>query len=130
MMATNDNNVVATIVSNAGSREKSAAVAGCARAASSSAPGPPNIQKVTKMPTAKKANSLTSDSVAIASIKPSWCSVASMWRVPNSTAKVAIDSATNSAMSPSIGLATPLPGEICAMMVSSEPDTALSCSAM
>ena len=82
------------------------------------------------MPTARKANSLTIDSVAIASIKPSWCSVASIWRVPNSTAKVAIDSATNSAMSPSSGCVTPVPGVICARMVSSDDDTALSCSAM
>ena len=130
MIATNDSSVVAMMVSNGGSRENSAAVAALLCAASSNAPGPSNIQKVTKMPTAKKANSLTSDSVAIASIKPSWCSVASMWRVPNSTAKVAIDSATNSAMSPRSGCAAPLPPEICAMMVSSEPDTALSCSAM
>ena len=77
-------------------------------------PGPPNIQKVMKMPTARKATSLTIDSVAIASIRPSWCSVASIWRVPNSTAKVAIDIATNSAMSPSSGLATPLPARHCA----------------
>ena len=82
------------------------------------------------MPTARKANSLTIDSVAIASIKPSWCSVASIWRVPNSTAKVAIDSATNSAISPSTGWVTPLVGVIWARMVSSENDTALSCNAM
>ena len=37
----------------------------------SSAPGPSNIQKVTKTPTARKATSLTIDSVATASIKPS-----------------------------------------------------------
>ena len=43
---------------------------GRARAANS-ATGPPNIQKVTKMPTARKATSLTIDSVAIASISPS-----------------------------------------------------------
>ena len=55
------------------------------------------------MPTARKAMSLTIDSAAIASINPSWCSVASMWRVPNSTAKAAIDKATNNAMSPSTG---------------------------
>ena len=36
-----------------------------------------NIQKVTKMPTARKATSLTMDSLAIASIRPCWCSVAS-----------------------------------------------------
>ena len=53
------------------------------------------MKKVTKTPTARKATSLTIDSAAIASIRPCWCSVASMWRVPNSTAKVAIASATN-----------------------------------
>ncbi len=71
MIATNDSNVVATSVSKGGWRMKIAAVAGCCRAASSNAPGPPNIQNVTKMPTARKANSLTMDSVAIASINPS-----------------------------------------------------------
>ena len=127
MIATNDNSVVAMSVPKGGSRAKIEATLGCWRAASSSAFGPPNIQNVTKMPTARKANSLTIDSVAIASIRPSWCSVASIWRVPNSTAKAAIDSATNSAMSPSSGRVTLAPG---AMMVSSEDDTALSCSAM
>ena len=63
------------------------------------------------MPTARKATSLTIDSAAIASIRPSWCSVASMWRVPNSTAKAAIDSATNSAMSPSSGCARRRPAQ-------------------
>ena len=130
MIATNDNSVVATSVSKGGSRAKIAAVCGFCLAASNSAPGPPNIQKVTKMPTARNANSLTIDSVAIASIKPSWCSVASIWRVPNSTAKVAIDSATNSAMSPSSGCVAPPRGVIWARMVSSENDTALSCSAI
>ena len=71
MMAISDNNVVASNVSKAGSRVKMAPACGLCRAASNSAPGPPNIQKVTKMPTARKANNLTIDSVAIASIKPS-----------------------------------------------------------
>ena len=71
MIATNDNSVVAINVSKGGSRVNKAAVCGCIFAASNSAPGPPNIQKVTKMPTARNANSLTIDSVAIASIKPS-----------------------------------------------------------
>ena len=130
MIAINDNSVLASSVSNGGCLRKMPAVCGLCTAAANSAAGPPNIQKVTKMPTARKANSLTIDSVAIASIKPSWCSVASIWRVPNSTAKVAIDSATNSAMSPSSGRVTPGPGAIWARMVSSENDTALSCSAM
>ena len=87
------------------------------------------MTKVTNTPTARKAISLTIDSAAIASIKPSWCSVASVWRVPNSTAKVAIASATNSATSPSSGGAAP-PGDASAKMVETEADTALSCSAM
>ena len=71
MIATNDSSVVAISVSNGGSRVNRLAVCELCRAASNSAPGPPNIQKVTKMPTARNANSLTIDSVAIASIKPS-----------------------------------------------------------
>src|SRR2546428_11743343 len=50
----------------------------CAR--SSNPPTPPNTEKRTKKPTARNAASLTSDSAATAKIKPSWCSVASMWR--------------------------------------------------
>ena len=71
MIATNDSSVVANKVSKGGCRMKMPAVCGLCRAASNSAPGPPNIQNVTKMPTARKANSLTIDSVAIASINPS-----------------------------------------------------------
>ena len=71
MMATNDNSVVANSVSNGGCRVNRPAVCWPWRAASNSAPGPPNIQNVTKMPTARKANSLMIDSVAIASINPS-----------------------------------------------------------
>ena len=67
----NDSNVVAIKTSKGGSRVKMLAVCVLCRAASNSAPGPPNIQKVTKMPTARKAKSLTIDSVAIASIRPS-----------------------------------------------------------
>ena len=48
-------------------------------------------------PTATKASSFTSDSNAIASITPSWCSVASSWRVPNRAANRAISSATPNA---------------------------------
>ena len=63
-----------------------------------------NIQNVTKMPAARKAIILMMDSVATASINPCWCSVASVCRVPNSTAKAAIASVTISAMSPAIGI--------------------------
>ena len=73
--------------------------------------------------------SLTTDSVAIANIKPSWCSVASMCRVPNRTANVAIASATNSARSPNGGCAIP-PGAASARIVETDDDTALSCRAM
>ena len=95
-----------------------------------SAAGPSNIQNVTNTPTARKAMSFTSDSAATASIRPSWCSVASIWRVPNSTAKAAIDSATNSAMSPTTGMLAAMSGRTSPMMVPSDADTALSWSAM
>ncbi len=53
-----------------------------------------------------------------------------MWRVPNNTANAAINSATNSAMSPSSGCAAALPAETSARMVPTDADTALSCNAM
>ena len=62
-------------------------------------PKPPNTEKMTKKPTARKAASLTRDSAATATIRPSWCSVASMWRVPNRTANVAIVRAMMKAVS-------------------------------
>ena len=87
-----------------------------------------NIQKVTKKPTARKATSLTMDSAATANISPCWCSVASAWRVPNSTANTAIASVTISAMSPMIGILEKAWSSL--RMVSSEEAIALSCSAM
>ena len=53
-----------------------------------------------------------------------------MWRVPNSTAKAAIASATNSAMSPSTGCALPVVTSRWVRIAPSEAETALSCSAM
>ena len=70
-MATNDSSVIATIVSSAGSRVRTAAACGVCSAWLNSAIGPSNIQNVTKIPTARKQNSLTIDSAAIASINPS-----------------------------------------------------------
>ena len=87
-----------------------------------------NIQKVTKAPAARKATSLTMDSVATASMRPCWCSVASVWRVPNSTANAAIASVTTSAMSPMIGIEENSLSSL--RIVSSEDATALSWSAM
>ncbi len=52
-----------------------------------------------KTPTAANANSLTIDSKAMASITPSWCSVASSRRVPKSMANAAIIRATHRAVS-------------------------------
>ena len=86
--------VIVASVANTGSRLSTAAVLGCSQARANSENGPSNIQNVTNIPTLTKATSLTIDSVAIASIRPSWCSVASMCRVPNSTAKIAIETAT------------------------------------
>ena len=58
-------------------------------------------QPIAKTPTAMKATSLTSDSSAIASTMPWWCSVASTWRVPKRIANSASSAATYSAGSPS-----------------------------
>ena len=65
----------------------------------SMSPGPPKIRKVTIRPMARNAASLTTVSTATASTSPSWCSVASAWRVPNSTANNASSIATTSEMS-------------------------------
>ena len=84
------------------------------------------------MPTTRKAISLTTDSVATASIMPSWCSVASAWRVPNRMAKTAIAKATNRATSPTRPVAAPVGGPMarCWIIVSTEIETAFSCRAM
>lgn len=55
--------------------------------------------KVTKAPTARKASNLTSDSKAIASTMPRWCSVTSRLRVPNRMVNNARASDTISAVS-------------------------------
>ncbi|OIQ73215.1 hypothetical protein GALL_451480 [mine drainage metagenome] len=83
-----------------------------------------NIQKVTNAPAAIKATSLTIDSVATASISPCWCSVASVWRVPNSTANAAIASVAVSAISPMIGIEEKAWSSL--RIVSSDDATALS----
>ena len=70
------------------------------------------------------------DSVAIASIRPSWRSVASIWRVPNNMAKAAIVSATNRARSPNGGSIAPVACVVWARIALSEDETALSWSAM
>ena len=107
-MATVERSVITISVLHTGSRVSTAAVRVVSIALVNSATGPSNMKKVTNTPTVTNATSLTSDSVAIARMSPSWCSVASMWRVPNRTANAAIASATNSAMSPSTGCGMPV----------------------
>ncbi len=58
-------------MSQGGSRVSTEAASGEFIALLNSATGPSNIQKVTKMPTARKDNSLTINSAATASIRPS-----------------------------------------------------------
>ena len=55
--------------------------------------GPSNRPQVTNTPTATKASSLTTDSKAIAATMPSWRSLVSRWRVPNTIVKPASASA-------------------------------------
>ena len=74
-------------------------------------------------PMATKASSFTSDSSATASTMPRWCSVASIWRVPNRIANAASSSATYSAGSPNS--ASSLPGASTSTLIA----TALNCSA-
>ena len=47
----------------------------------------------------EEGESLTQDSKAIAATMPSWCSLASMWRVPNRMAKIAMPMAVRNAAS-------------------------------
>ena len=129
-MAKNESSVIATKVEIVGSRVSTLAVSGCAMACLNNAHGPSNITNVTNTPTATNATSLMIDSVATASISPSWCSVASMWRVPNSMAKAAMVRATNNAISPSSDSIAPVCAVVWARIAPSEDDTALSCSAM
>ena len=77
-------------------------------------------------PTPTKASTFTTDSNAIASISPSWCSVAETRRVPNSTANSAMVSATPSAISRNQGTAGPAGAFVSTPMLA---DTPLYCSA-
>lgn len=76
-------------------------------------------------PTATMAINLITDSSAIASIMPRWCSVASTWRVPNKVANNAINSATYKAGSAKM----PRPALLCPVSTSRLIATALYCSA-
>ena len=62
---------------------------------------------VSSTPTATNAASLTTDSNAIASIMPLWCSVASTCRVPNRMVNTARMIAVSSAVSPPIASTSP-----------------------
>src|SRR5438067_10859264 len=127
MIAQNDNSVMVRKLPIEGVYAMARAASGVFMARSISSGGE-NIQNVTNTPTARNATSLTMDSVAIASIRPCWCSVASAWRVPNSTANTAIVSITISAMSPMIGMLEDTLSSL--RMVSSEEAIALSWSAI
>src|SRR5215469_79257 len=70
-IAKSDGSVIAQNEASCGARVSTAAVLGRSSAWANRANGPPNITKVTKIPTARKVANLTTDSVAIASIKPS-----------------------------------------------------------
>ena len=70
-MANSDSTVIAKKLVSGGTRVSTAAVLAWSSARANSASGPWNITKVTKIPTARNATSLTIDSVAIASINPS-----------------------------------------------------------
>ena len=71
-------------------------IPGTASARAKRSAGPANRPQVTKAPTARKASSLTTDSVAIAATMPSWRSVLSRWRVPKAIVKPASTRASSS----------------------------------
>ena len=127
MIAKNDNSVMVRKLPIEGVYSMARTASGVFIARSINSTGE-NIQKVTKAPTARNATSLTMDSVAIASIRPCWCSVASVCLVPNSTANAAIASVTISATSPMIGIEEKAWSSL--RMVPSDDATALSCNAM
>ena len=110
-----------------GSEANSCCTSACPAARSRNGPKPPNTENTTKMPTVRNAASLTMDSAATATISPSWCSVASMWRVPNSTAKAAIASAITRAVS--MRRLNSCSGSAPSRVVT-DSATALSCSAI
>ena len=69
-------------------------VAGTAAARANTSPRPSNRPHTTKPPTAKKATSLMTDSKAMAATMPSWRSVLSRCRAPNTMVKPARTMAT------------------------------------
>jgi len=87
-------------------------------------PPPPGRCRIASAPIATNASSLTSDSSAIASTIPRWCSVASIRRVPNRIAKAASSSATYRA-----GSAYHCAASGCPLSTPTLIPTALNCSA-
>src|SRR5260221_579594 len=65
--------------------------AGSAAARASISLGPGDRAKVMTPPTARKATSFTTDSKAIAVIRPGWCSLAVMSRTPKRIVKTAMN---------------------------------------
>ena len=104
------------------SRLSSRTRSGSARTVAANPPGEPKVKKATAPPTRSAAASLTTDSVATASIRPRCGSLALTLRTPNSTAKAAIAAATISVVPP--GSPPTSPASASKLMV-----IALSCSA-
>ena len=92
-------------------------------------PGPSNRPQQTKMPTARKATSLTTDSAAIAATSPSWRSLVSRCRVPKATVKPASTRAMYSVLSRHHGTCAIAVSPGSAVSSASPLAIALSCSA-
>ncbi len=108
-------------------RPSSGASDGSAAARANRSAGPPNRPQVTKMPMARNASSLTTDSSAIAATMPSWRSEASRCRVPKAIVKPASSRAMYKVLSCHHGA----PAEPSVPVSSMKPPAiALSCSAM
>ena len=98
-------------------------IAGTSRTRCHMSTGPSKIANRQNRPMITNATSLMKDSKLTASISPDWCSVASIWRVPNSSVKIAIRVATTRAMSGDGATWGPT-------TCSKDRVTALSCKAM
>ena len=106
-----------------------AAIFGLVRAAWVSPERPPFRPHTTKAPTARKAASLTTNSAAIARMRPSWCSFGLMRRVPKAMAKAASTRAIASENEADGRVAVSRAVSNDATTVRSVVETALSCRA-
>ena len=129
-MANADNTIRSTQRSNGVSCVIAVITSAFEVAACNRSQGPSNITNITVSPISENASSLTRDSIAMARIRPSWCSVASVCRVPKMAAKAASTSVTKKEMSDRKKVSVTRFNCSTSTITATDEDTALSCSAM